>query len=50
VELASGWERLITGRVPDAHMAMVILTGLYLLSVEQVPGRDVSQPETVSTN
>ena len=27
--------------VTDAHMAMVILTGLYLLSVEQVTGRDV---------
>ena len=27
--------------VPDAHMTMVILTGLYLLSVEQVTGRDV---------
>ena len=27
--------------VPDAHMAMVILTGLYLLSIEQVTRRDV---------
>ena len=27
--------------VPDAHMAMVILTRLHLLTVEQVPGRDI---------